>query len=102
MAVFESKENSSDKANYIFVDLKNEEKARAQLGNFGARRALEVNKLAINKDIDPERLNIDDQLLNRLIAKPFDSPMAGLLAMGGSKVEPNRGFFSALKQRLSN
>jgi len=102
VAVFESKENSSDKANYIFVDLKNEEKARAQLGNFGARRALEVNKLAINKDIDPERLNIDDQLLNRLIAKPFDSPMAGLLAMGGSKVEPNRGFFSALKQRLSN
>jgi hypothetical protein len=101
VAVFESKENSSDKANYIFVDLKNEEKARAQLGSFGTRRALEVNKLAINKDIDPERLNIDDHLLNRLITKPFDSPMAGLLAMGGSKAAPNRGFFSALKQRLS-
>ena len=69
VAVFESKENSADKANYIFVDLKNEEKARAQLGNFGTRRALEVNKLAINKDIDPERLNIDDHLLNRLISQ---------------------------------
>ena len=46
-------------------------------------------------------LNIDDQLLNRLIAKPFEIPMSGLLGMGSSKAVPSRGFLSALKQRLS-
>jgi len=101
VAVFEKEENSAGEPNYIFVDLKNEEKARTQLRNFGARRAFEVNKLAISKDIDPEKLNIDDQLLNRLIAKPFDSPMSGLPAMDRSKVVSSRGFLSALKQRLS-
>jgi hypothetical protein len=100
VAVFDE-QDTTDKPNYIFVDLKNEEKARAQLRNFGARRACEVTKLAITKDIDPERLNIDDQLLNRLIAKPFETPMSGLLAMGSSKAASNRGFLSALKQRLS-
>lgn len=101
LAVFEEQENSADEPNYIFVDLKNEEKARAQLRNFGTRRVFEVAKLAITKDIDAGKLNIDDQLLNRLIAKPFDTPMSGLLAMGGSKSAPGGGFFSALKQRLS-
>jgi len=101
VAVFEKNENSADEPNYIFVDLKNEEKARAQLRNFGARRSFEVSKLAITKDIDPEKLNVDDQLLNRLIAKPFDTPMSGLLAMGGEKTASNGGFLSALKQRLS-
>ena len=101
VAVFEEKENIADEPNYIFVDLKNEEKARAQLRNFGTRRSFEVSKLAITKDIDPERLNVDDQLLNRLIAKPFDTPMSGLLAMGGGKAASNGGFLSALKQRLS-
>jgi hypothetical protein len=101
VAVFEENENNTDEPNYIFVDLKNEEKARAQLRNFGARRSFEVSKLAITKDIDPEKLNVDDQLLNRLIAKPFDTPMSGLLAMGGAKAASNGGFLSALKQRLS-
>ncbi len=101
VAVFDNKESSAGEANYIFVDLKNEEKARAQLRNFGTRRAFEVTKLAISKDIDPEKLNIDDQLLNRLIAKPFDTPMSGLSEKGRSKAASNRGFLSALKQRLS-
>lgn len=101
VAVFEEQANPADEPNYIFVDLKNEEKARTQLRNFGARRACEVTKLAITKDIDPEKLNIDDQLLNRLIAKPFETPMSGLLAMGSSKIAPSGGFLSALKQRLS-
>jgi len=105
VAVFEKSENSADEPNYIFVDLKNEEKSRAQLRNFGARRSFEVNKLAIIRDIDPEKLNVDDQLLNRLIAKPFDTPMSGLLALGGglggAKAASSGGFLSALKQRLS-
>jgi hypothetical protein len=101
IAVFEQKENSATEPNYIFVDLKDEDKSRSQLRSFGARRAFEVNKLVITKDIDSERLNIDDQLLNRLIAKPFGTPMSGLLAMGGAKSTSNRGFLSALKQRLS-
>mgnify|MGYP000976177478 CR=1 FL=1 len=101
LAVFEPTDNSNDEPNYIFVDLKNEEKARAQLRNFGARRAYEVSKLSITKDIEPEKLNINDQLLNRLITKPFDSTMAGLLATSGAKTGANRGFLSALKQRLS-
>ncbi len=105
VAVFEKSENSADEPNYIFVDLKNEEKSRAQLRNFGARRSFEVSKLAIIRDIDPEKLNVDDQLLNRLIAKPFDTPMSGLLALGGglggAKAASSGGFLSALKQRLS-
>jgi hypothetical protein len=100
LAVFEPSEVSVDEPNYIFVDLKNEQRARTQLRNFGTRRALEVSKLAIAKDIDPEKLKVNDQLLNRLIAKPFNSSMAGLLALDGSKA-PSRGFLSALKQRLS-
>ena len=102
MAVFDLADSRVTDPDYIFVDLKHEEKARAQLRNFGARRAFEVSKLAINKDIDPERLTLDDQLLNRLIARPFDTPMSGLLAMSRSKTEPRRGFLSALKQRLSS
>jgi HD-GYP domain-containing protein (c-di-GMP phosphodiesterase class II) len=101
VAVFEQNEDRAEEPSYIFVDLKNEEKARSQLRSFGARRAFEVSKLAITKDIDPEKLNIDDQLLNRLIAKPFDTPMSGLLAMAGAKEASSGGFLSALKQRLS-
>lgn len=104
VAIFESTENTNTNTepNYIFVDLKDEEKARTQLRNFGTRRAFEVNKLAITKDIAPESLSIDDQLLNRLIAKPFDSTMVGALsAMIGAKSASNRGFLSALKQRFS-
>ena len=101
LAVFDSSESSGDEASYIFVDLKDEDRARGQLRNFGARRSLEVNKLAITRDIDPEKLKVDDQLLNRLIAKPFDSPMSGLLSMAGGNTESKGGFLSALKQRLS-
>lgn len=102
VAVFEEKDASDEEPNCIFVDLKNEEKSRTQLHNFGSRRAFEVSKLAITKDIDPQRLNIDDQLLNRLIGKPFDTPMSGLLAMAGAESRSKGGFFSALKQRLSS
>ncbi|MGB0449228.1 MAG: HD-GYP domain-containing protein [Porticoccaceae bacterium] len=105
VAVFKENQKGTDEPNYIFVDLKNEEKARSQLRNFGARRSLEVSKLAITRDIDPEKLNIDDQLLNRLIGKSFDTPMSGLFAKGdamaGAKTKSNGGFLSALKQRLS-
>jgi HD-GYP domain-containing protein (c-di-GMP phosphodiesterase class II) len=106
VAVFEGKNTIDGEPNCIFVDLKNEEKSRTQLHNFGSRRAFEVSKLAITKDIDPEKLNIDDQLLNRLIGKPFDTPMSGLfakgVALGGAESKSKGGFLSALKQRLSS
>ena len=101
LAVFDNSESSSNGDDYIFVDLKDEQRARAQLRNFGTRRAPEVSKLAIVRDMDPEKLEVDDQLLNRLIAKPFDSPLGGFLSMAGGKAESEGGFLSALKQRFS-
>ena len=101
LAVFDGPDSISNGEDYIFIDLKDEERARTQLRSFGTRRASEVSKLAIARDMDPEKLKVDDHLLNRLITKTFDSPMSGLLSMSGGKAESEGGFFSALKQRFS-
>jgi len=101
LAVFDSVDGKAKADNYIFVDLKNEDKARAQLQKFGTRRAYDVAKLAIVKDIDSESLGVDEKMLNLLITKPFSiSASSGLLAKNQSQSDPNNGFFAALKQRL--
>ena len=101
LAVFESTEGGANVDNYIFVDLKNEDKARAQLQKFGTRRAFDVAKLAIVKDVDSETLGVDEDMLNLLITKPFSlASNAGPLAQGQQSSHLNHGFFAALKERL--
>jgi hypothetical protein len=101
LAVFDSVDGKAKADNYIFVDLKNEDKARAQLQKFGTRRAYDIAKLAIVKDIDSESLGVDEKMLNLLITKPFSmSASSGLLAKNQRQSDPNNGFFAALKQRL--
>ncbi len=101
LAVFDSVDGKTNPENYIFVDLKNEDKARAQLQTFGTRRAYDVAKLAIVKDVDSERLGVDEKMLNLLISKPFSvSQSSGLLAHNQRQSDSNSGFFAALKQRL--
>lgn len=101
LAVFDSVDGKTNPENYIFVDLKNEDKARAQLQKFGTRRAYDVTKLAIVKDVDSERLGVDEKMLNLLISKPFSvSQSSGLLSHNQRQSDSNSGFFAALKQRL--
>jgi HD-GYP domain-containing protein (c-di-GMP phosphodiesterase class II) len=101
LAVFDSVDGKANPENYIFVDLKNEDRARAQLQKFGTRRAFDVAKLAIVKDIDSESLGVDEKMLNLLITKPFSlSASSGLLTQNHHQRDPNNGFFAALKQRL--
>ncbi|ETN91514.1 Cyclic di-GMP phosphodiesterase response regulator RpfG [Gammaproteobacteria bacterium MOLA455] len=101
LAVFDSVDGKTNPENYIFVDLKNEDKARAQLQKFGTRRAYDVAKLAIVKDVDSERLGVDEKMLNLLISKPFSvSQSSGLLSHNQRQSDSNSGFFAALKQRL--
>ena len=101
LAIFDSVEGKVSPENYIFVDLKNEDRARAQLQKFGTRRAYDVGKLAIVKDIDSEKLGVDEKMLNLLITKPFSlSANTGLLTQSQRQSEPSDGFFAALKHRL--
>jgi hypothetical protein len=101
LAVFDSVDGKATAENYIFVDLKNEDRARAQLQKFGTRRAYDVAKLAIVKDIDSDSLGVDEKMLNLLITKPFSlTANSGLLAQKHQQSDPNNGFFAALKQRL--
>ena len=101
LAIFDSVEGKVNPENYIFVDLKNEDRARAQLQKFGTRRAYDVGKLAIVKDIDSEKLGVDEKMLNLLITKPFSlSAKTGLLTQSQRQSEPRDGFFAALKHRL--
>jgi hypothetical protein len=101
LAVFEATEAGANVDNYIFVDLKNEDRARAQLQKFGTRRAFDVAKLAIVKDIDSESLGVDENMLNQLITKPFSlASNAGPLAQNQQAGHLNNSFFAALKERL--
>ena len=103
LAVFESTDGVLNTDNYIFVDLKNEERARVQLQKFGQRRTYDVAKLGIVKDIEPDSLGIDERILNRLITKSFSTPNAsGLLTKSQQRAKPSGGILTALKQRFSN
>lgn len=87
--------------NYIFIDLKNEERARLQLQKFGKRRAYDVAKLAIVKDIEPDSLGIDEEMLNRLISRPFSAMAPSVRQTKKSQPEARaEGFLSSLKQRI--
>ncbi|MDB4260804.1 hypothetical protein N9856_03720 [Porticoccaceae bacterium] len=101
LAVFDSVDGKINPASYIFVDLKNEDRARAQLQKFGTRRAYDVAKLAIVKDIDSDSLGVDEKMLNLLITKPFSlSANSESLMQNQPQLDSNNGFFAALKQRL--
>ena len=101
LAVFDSVDGKINPASYIFVDLKNEDRARAQLQKFDTRRAYDVAKLAIVKDIDSESLGVDEKMLNLLITKPFSlSANSESLMQNQPQLDSNNGFFAALKQRL--
>jgi len=101
LAVFETEQGVANTDSYIFVDLKNEQRARGQLQKFGTRRAYDVAKLAIIKDVDPESLGIDEHMLDRLISKPFAAmPPSGLRTDKMPQAENHDSFFSALKQRI--
>jgi hypothetical protein len=101
LAVFDSVDGKINPASYIFVDLKNEDRARAQLQKCGTRRAYDVAKLAIVKDIDSESLGVDEKMLNLLITKPFSlSANSESLMQNQPQFDSNNGFFAALKQRL--
>ena len=101
LAVFENNDGVVDQAKYIFVDLKNEQQTRERLQKFGMRRAHDVSKLSIVRDIQPDSFGLEYSLLENLIARPFDASSNELLKADG--VPPSakrRGFLSALKQRL--
>jgi HD-GYP domain-containing protein (c-di-GMP phosphodiesterase class II) len=101
LAVFDSVDGKINPPSYIFVDLKNEDRARAQLQKCGTRRAYDVAKLAIVKDIDSESLGVDEKMLNLLITKPFSlSANSESLMQNQPQFDSNNGFFAALKQRL--
>ena len=101
LAIFESTEGGANTDNYIFIDLKNEERARLQLQKFGKRRAYDVAKLAIVKDIEPDSLGIDEEMLNRLISRPFSAMAPSVRQTKKSQPEARaEGFLSSLKQRI--
>lgn len=101
LAVFENKDGVIDQAKYIFVDLKNEQQTRERLQKFGERRAYDVSKLAIVRDIQPDSFGLEYSLLEDLIARPFNSGASELLVANTGHSSPrNRSFFSALKQRF--
>ncbi|MBT5576904.1 MAG: DUF3391 domain-containing protein [Porticoccaceae bacterium] len=101
LAVFENNDGVVDQAKYIFVDLKNESQTRERLQKFGMRRAKEVSKLAIVRDIQPDSFGLEYSLLENLIARPFNASSDTLLQADGIQSDTKRrGFLSALKQRL--
>jgi len=101
LAVFENNDGVVDQAKYIFVDLKNESQTRERLQKFGMRRAKDVSKLAIVRDIQPDSFGLEYSLLENLIARPFNASSDTLLQADGIQSDTKRrGFLSALKQRL--
>ncbi|MGB1245816.1 MAG: hypothetical protein ACPG88_10355, partial [Porticoccaceae bacterium] len=97
-------ENKADRAGqgkYIFIDLKDEQQARERLFKFGQRRAYDVSKLAIVRDLEPDSFGLEYSLLENLIARPFNTPVNELL-MGDSASDSQQksGFLAALKQRF--
>jgi len=101
LAVFKNKGDKVDQGKYIFIDLKDEQQARERLHRFGQRRAYDVDKLAIVRDIEPDSFGLEYSLLENLIARPFNTPVNELL-MSGSQPDSSRksGFMAALKQRF--
>jgi hypothetical protein len=100
VAVFDDDEGSVDQSNCIFVDLKNNQQALERLQKFGKRRAGEVSKLAITRDIEPDSFGIEYSLLETLIARPFNAANAQSLTTQTDSPR-SQGFFSALKQRFA-
>ena len=100
VAVFDDEDGNVDQSNCIFIDLKNNQQALERLQKFGKRRAAEVSKLAIVRDIEPDSFGIEYSLLETLIARPFNAVNAQPLS-AQSESSRNQGFFSALKQRFA-
>ena len=85
----------------LFIDLKNEQQARERLHRFGQRRAYDVSKLAIVRDIEPDSFGLEYSLLENLIARPFNTPVNELLMGSADSGSQNKGgFLAALKQRF--
>ena len=101
LAVFENKADRAGQGKYIFIDLKDEQQARERLFKFGQRRAYDVSKLAIVRDLEPDSFGLEYSLLENLIARPFNTPVNELL-MGDSASDSQQksGFLAALKQRF--
>lgn len=90
-------------AQCIFVDLKNQQQARTRLKNFGKRRSLDVKKLAIIRDIEPDSFGIEYSLLENLIARPFSAANAdAVMDITTAPAPRNKGFFSALRERFAS
>lgn len=101
LAVFKNKSHNTDRGNYIFIDLKNEKQARERLHKFGQRRAYDVSKLAIVRDIQPDSFGLEYSLLENLIARPFDTPVNELLMNDAQPDGAQKGsFLAALKRRF--
>jgi HD-GYP domain-containing protein (c-di-GMP phosphodiesterase class II) len=101
LAVFKNTANKPDQGNYIFIDLKDEKQARERLQKFGQRRAYDVSKLAIARDIEPDSFGLEYSLLEQLITRPFDTPVNELLLGDSEPGSPGKGgFLAALKDRF--
>ncbi|MDG1165198.1 MAG: HD domain-containing phosphohydrolase [Porticoccaceae bacterium] len=101
LAVFENRADKKDQTKYIFIDFKNEQQARERLHKFGQRRAYDVAKLAIVRDIEPDSFGLEYSLLENLIARPFNAAASELVMSSPEQNSvSNRGFLSALKQRF--
>jgi HD-GYP domain-containing protein (c-di-GMP phosphodiesterase class II) len=101
LAVFKNRMDRADQGKYIFIDLKNEQQARERLHRFGQRRAYDVSKLAIVRDIEPDSFGLEYSLLENLIARPFNTRVNELLMGSADSGSQNKGgFLAALKQRF--
>lgn len=104
LAVFDRTSNVTEESSYVFVDLKDESDARQKLSSFGKKRAYDVTKLGIIRDIEPESFGIEYSLLGNLISRPFDAangdPPASLTME--DRRSAGKGFLSALKQRFAS
>lgn len=104
MSRFDRTSNVTEDSSYVFVDLKDEADARKKLSSFGKKRAYDVTKLGIVRDIEPESFGIEYSLLGNLISRPFDaanSDQPSNLNMEEGRAA-GKGFLSALKQRFAS
>ena len=71
--------------------------------NFGKRRSLDVKKLAIIRDIEPDSFGIEYSLLENLIARPFSAANAdAVMDITTAPAPRNKGFFSVLRERFAS
>lgn len=98
IAVFENKGPQSADANYVAIDLKDEQKSRRILSSFGAPEAMRVAKLSINRDLEPEEYPVDSELMAQLIAQNF-AKTANDLGIEGAKKDKG-GLFASLRERF--